>query len=209
MNRQKALEMLEPITRATVRSVEHTSRGRVTVGTESVSLRPGSGRAYDLAPDGTSKLLGFAGVPATVAKALRPNTLGQVLTECLARKEHYALVLEEGRITDFLKYGERHSIPAERALATIERTVPQADFQRVMLLPNHIASVEVVGIEERAVRPGDLIRAGTMVAFSPIGTVNPFVQSYALRLVCTNGVTTNDVIREFGYGEGADGNFWP
>jgi len=66
--------------------------------------------------------------------------------------------------------------------------------------------LQVVGAKEAAVRRGDLVRAGALVQFSPINTIQPVVQSYVLRLMCTNGVSTKTVLAEFtgGHGEGDD-----
>ena len=56
---------------------------------------------------------------------------------------------------------------------------------------------------------GDLIQAGAQVTFSLIGTVDPLVQSYVVCLACTNGMTSNTVIREFHFSGGGEGdNIW-
>jgi hypothetical protein len=42
------------------------------------------------------------------------------------------------------------------------------------------------------------------VNFSPVNTIKPLVQSYVLRLACTNGATSKTVLAEFTGGEGDD-----
>jgi len=53
-----------------------------------------------------------------------------------------------------------------------------------------------------------LVKAGALVRYSPLGTVKPTVQTYVLRLACTNGLTTNDIIKEFTF-TGDGGRIWP
>lgn len=206
MNREQVMELLAPVAGVTIRDVEHGNRGRVMVGTETMALRPGQGRTYEVDTEAIPAVVGFAGVPTSLTKLISSDTLGRVLTECMRQRERYGLVLQDNRVVGITKYRERIPVPLERLLNTVEHAVPQTEFQRALTLPEHVVSLETVGIQEQAVRPGDLVRAGTRIVFSPIGTVLPTVQSYALRLECTNGATTNDVVRSYGYGEGD--NLW-
>lgn len=50
------------------------------------------------------------------------------------------------------------------------------------------------------------MQAGALVSFSPINTIKPLVQSFVLRMVCTNGMSSKTVLAEFvdGHGEGDD-----
>ena len=192
-----------------LREIDHNPRTRVMVAPEHVSLRPGGGkRILEVTPGGVMSLVKLSGLPETVAKNIRPETFGLVATELLASKRRYSVVLKDGAVTNFVRRGEYRDTNPERALQAIEAGVRGAEFHRVMILDNLIAQIEVVGEERQPVARGDLVQAGAMVQFSPIGTIEPLVQAYALRLACTNGVTHNEVIREFhhhgGGGEGDD-----
>jgi len=206
MNREQVETALVPVAGMKVRDVEHGTHGRVMFEGERMTLRPGRGSTYEVADPYKDDLLNFAGVNGQLAKTITPATLGRVMTECMARKEKYGLILQDDHVVGITPYRERHPVDTERVLNTIERTIPSADFQRVLVLPQHIVSLETVGVEERPVQRGDLVKAGTRVVFSPIGTTLPVVQSYVLRLACTNGAVTNDIVHNFGYGEGD--NLW-
>ncbi|MFH1485748.1 MAG: hypothetical protein ABIH46_06735, partial [Chloroflexota bacterium] len=71
-----------------------------------------------------------------------------------------------------------------------------------------VATLEIVGTERQAVRRGDMVRAGAMVTFSPINTVMPAVQSYVVRLVCTNGMTSRTVLANYAGGGGEGDDVW-
>jgi len=206
LNRTEVLERLEPIMDTQLREIDHEPRTRVMVSPEQVSLRPGGGRRIlEVAPSGVMSLVKFSGLPETIAKNLQPETFGQVATELLAHKRRYSAVLKDGAITSFVRRGEYRNTNPARALQAIESGVRGADFHRVMILDNLVAQIEVVGEERQPVARGDLVQAGAMVQFSPIGTIQPYVQAYALRLACTNGMTHNDIIREFRHGGGGGG----
>ncbi|MBU0777586.1 hypothetical protein KKF82_04950 [Patescibacteria group bacterium] len=207
MNRTEVLEQLEPIMNTQLREVDHNPRTRVMVAPEQVSLRPGGGkRILEVTPGGVMSLVKFSGLPENVAKNIRPETFGMVATELLAHKRRYSVVTKDGAITSFVRRGEYRNINPERALQAIESGVRGADFHRVLILDNLVAHIEVVGEERQPVSRGDLIQAGAMVQFSPIGTIDPLVQAYALRLTCTNGNTHNEVLREFHLSGGGDGD---
>jgi len=206
LNRTEVLERLEPIMNTQLREIDHNPRTRVMVAPDHVSLRPGGGkRILEVTPGGVMSLVKFSGLPETVVKNIQPETFAQVSTELLASKRRYSAVLKDGAITNFVRRGEYRNINPERVLQAIEAGVRGAEFHRVMILDNLVAQIEVVGEERQPVARGDLVQAGAMVQFSPIGTIQPHVQAYALRLTCTNGMTHNEVIREFQLGgEGDD-----
>lgn len=206
MDRTEVLEQLEPIARTQVRQVEHTPRTRVVVTPDMVVLRPGSGgRLIPMNEDGVRAMANFIGMPQSMGQRLSPDTFGRVSTELLARKERYNVLLDNDQVRDFADYRGVRPISSERLINTVERSIPRAEFHRVTTLGDYSAIIEVVGERRQPVRRGDLIRAGAMVTFSPIGTIRPLVQSYVLRLACTNGATDNTILREFrGGGEGDD-----
>jgi len=206
VNRTDVLERLEPIMHTQVRPVEHNPRTRVVVTPDMVTFRPGGGaRTLEMTEGGVKSMVHFCGLPEPVAKHLRPETFGLVSTELLASKHRYSLVVKDSAVTHIARSSEYHSVNPERALRAVERAIPGIDFHRVLILDNLVASLEVVGDRRQPVKRGDLIQAGANISFSPLGTVDPVVRSYVLRLACTNGQTSNTVLREFHYGGGGDG----
>jgi len=215
LNRDEVLAAMEPVLNTQVRDVEHNPRTRVVVTPDMVTLRPGGGqRTMEMTDGGVQSLANFVGLPWPIAAKLRPETFGSVATDLLSNKKVYSMVLKDGAVTAVVKKGHYHTINAERALKTIEAAVPGIDFHRVLILDNLVVNLEVIGDKREPVNRGDLIQAGASVNFSPLGTVNPSVQSYALRLVCTNGATDNTILRQFNYvgGDGEGGgegdNIW-
>ena len=114
-------------------------------------------------------------------------------------------MIKDSAITAIAKPTEFHSLNPARILTAIEGGIKGIEYHRVLLLDNFVVSLELIGERREPVVAGDLIQAGAQVSFSPIGTVDPTVQSYALRLTCTNGATHNTVLREFHYGGGGSG----
>jgi len=210
LNKAEVMEQLQPLVGTVVRQVQHSPRTKVIVTPEMVTLRPGSGGALvPINKPGVKAMANFIGMPAGMAKQLSPDTFGKVATELLSRKERYNLLMQEDEngpaIGDFSVFRGTGGIKAERVVDTIERSIPNAEFHRVNLFNDHSASIEVVGEQRQPVARGDLIRGGTMVTFSPVNTIAPSVRSFAVRCLCTNGMTSNDTIREYAFNGGGGG----
>ena len=177
-----------------------------------VTIRPGSGGALiPLSDKGVKSLQRFTGVPAPMRNNLSPAIFERLLTELLVRKERYNLLMDGEQVIDFAEYHGTRNLSPERVVRTIEQSIRgHVDYNRVLIMANYSAVIEVVGEQHQAVVRGDIIRAGATVTFSPINTVSPMVQSSVLRLVCTNGMTAETVLREFhgGGDNGDDGNIW-
>jgi len=209
MDRTQVLEKLEPIRNTTARPVVHTPRTRVLVQPGQVVIRPGSGgQLVPLSENGVKAMTNFVGLPRAVCRELSPDLFGKVVTELLSRKERYNLLLGDSEVQEFGEYRGIRNLPVERVLSIIEQAIPHCDYHRVSILGNYSVMVETVGIKQETVRRGDLVRAGAMVSFSPINTVRPLVQSYVLRLACTNGVTSKTVLAEFTGGGGEGDDVW-
>ena len=201
MNRTEVLEQLEPVLTTRVREVEHTPATRVEVTPDMVTFRPGRGaRTIEMAEEGVKGMATFLGLPWTLASQLHPATWSRVATELLGAKERYALVVKDDKVTGLAKAHQHHTLATERVLRTIEAAVPNIDYHRVVVTGSSTVSLEVVGERRQAVARGDLIRAGANIVFSPLGEVQPSVQSYVLRLICTNGMTDNAILRNFTHG---------
>ncbi len=209
MDRTAVLEKLEPISHTMARSVEHTPRTRVLVQPGQVVIRPGSGgRLVPLSENGVKAMANFVGLPQKVCRELNPDLFVRVVTELLSRKERYNLLLDDGQVQNFGEYRGVRNLPVDRVLSTIEQAVPHCDYHRVSILGNYSTMLEIVGTKQEAVRRGDLVRAGAMVSFSPINTIMPSVQSYVLRLACTNGQTSKTVLASFTGGGGEGDDIW-
>lgn len=211
MKRDAVLERLEPMLKTTVREVEHTSGTQVLFEPHNVAIRPTRGaRLLELTHDAVKSLAKVAGMPEGMPPHLSPRTCGSALSELLQGKKHYSLILKDGAVVDVVSKTACQPVNAERLLTTIDRAIPEVDYHRILTLPHMVTSLEVIGEQRKPVVRGDLIQAGTNIVFSPIGTIDPTVQAYCLRLACTNGATSNDVLREFtrsgGGGGGGEGD---
>lgn len=216
MQREELLTKLQPIMDLKVRQVTHGAGTRVTATMERVAIRPGQGAHFiEFNDTGIQGMAKFIGISMDITKNLKPETFGAVATDLLNKKNQYALVMKDGIVNDVMK-GGAHMVDAERALTTIERTVPGTDYNRVIVDGSKV-DIEVVGERRQPVVRGDLIQAGALIRFSPVGEVLPTIQSYALRLACTNGATSHDIFREYKYTGGGGGgdntgpsdSFWP
>ncbi len=203
MNRDQVIEAIGPISHQQIRNIEDAGGARVFFTPDGVHLRPRKGaQLLEVEPEGAKSMMGLVGLPLGMAKALSPNTFSAALSELLNRQEKYGLVLKDGKVAAIVPYRKREPLGTERVLQNIERAMPVQDYNRVLTLPDHAVSIEAVGEQTEPVVRGDLVRAGVRVMFSPLGTIAPTVQSFALRLECTNGMTSNHVFREFHYGKG-------
>ena len=205
MNTEQALEQIAPKFRG-VRARDFDPRdARIIAGEETLAIRSGRGHSIALAPEGIESLLAYTGISESLAKNLTPQTFAKAATEVLDHKRQGTLLVKEGQVVELTR-SQYPAMDPERTLKTIEKRVDGADFHRILELPKHGIQLESVGVEERAVAKGDLVRAGALVQLSPFGTIQPLVQSYALRLICTNGATDMEVERRFSYGEGGEGD---
>lgn len=202
------MEQLEQETLLRAVPIEDTGRLRVIASADHLAIQTSRSRTIEVAPNSVKPVLSFAGISTAVAEKLRPSTLGLVLTELMVDRKHCALLVRNNQVADIAPYGKFHPVNPERVLTIVEKAIPEADFHRVLNMPNHVTRFEVVGVEERPVVKGDMVRAGVMVNFSPIGIVMPSVQSFVMRLACTNGATSTQVLREFGGGGGEGDDIW-
>jgi hypothetical protein len=209
MKSTEVLEKLRGLTDVAVRQVEHRPATKLIFNPDQVILRPNSGGSLvPVAPEGVKSLVNFVGMPTGMAKQLSTDLLGRVTTELLARKGKYAVLMKDQQIIDFGEGGQTRNIPAERVVEVIEREIPDADFTRVTTGSDYSTELEVAGEKRQPVVRGDLVRAGALVKFSPVGNVVPSVQSFVQRLACTNGMVSNQVLREFHGGGGEGDNIW-
>lgn len=207
MKKEDVLQCLEPLSGVSTRTLEHQPRTRVMVQPDQVILRPGSGgRHMPLSEEGVKSLAKFSGMSHKLCQEISPDLFGQVATQVLARRGHYSVMLMDGAIASFDKPHLGRQVNPERLVATIERAIPHPEYLQVIPRDDFTASIELVGEKQEAVVRGDLVRAGALINFSPIGTVAPEVQSFVLRLLCTNGMVDTQVLREYNGGGGGEGD---
>lgn len=206
MNTTEVLEKIRPLAELKVHEVDHDRNTAVVIDGEKIRFKPG-GKAHQVtvAPEGVTSLVNFVGIPKPMQEKLSPRLFGAVATELLAGKERYGFLAKGDEAVGFVSQKAYRNYPPNRVVSTIEKAIEEVDFNRVIMYPNHVVDLEVVGAREEAVQRGDLMRAGALVTFSPIGIVAPRVQSFVMRMVCTNGATSMDVLTDFhAGGEGDD-----
>jgi hypothetical protein len=207
VKKQEVLQHLEPLMGVTMRTIEHQPTTKVAVQPDQVILRPGAGgRLIPLNEQGVKSLAQFIGMPQSMGKEISPDLFGQVANYILARRGHYSVMLIDGAIASFGRAAQGRQINPERLVNTIERAIPNPEYLNVNIAANYTASIELVGDKREPVVRGDLIRAGALVNFSPVGTIAPSVQSFVVRLACTNGMTENTVLQEYNGGGGSEGD---
>ncbi len=176
------------------------------VADEGVVIRPGGGQHHlPMTKDGAKSMATFLGLPWNLAAKLRQETFGALSTELLGQKQRYDLMLQNGSVTSVAKHTGHRSLNPARVLTALESGVKGLEYHRVLILPNYTVCIEMVGERREAVVAEDMIQAGVQMMFSPIGTIEPVIRGYVLRLLCTNGMTSNTIIREFSYGGGGGG----
>jgi hypothetical protein len=206
LNTTEVLEKIRPLAELKVHEVDHDRNTAVVVDGEKLTFKPGGrGHQVTIAPEGVTSLVKFVGLPKSIQESLTPKLFGAVATELLAGKEQYGFLAKRDQAIGFVKQTAYRNYPPDRVVSTIEKAVEGVDFNRVIMYPNQVVDLEVVGAREEAVQRGDLVRAGALVTFSPIGVVAPRVQSFVMRMLCTNGATSMDIMRDFhAGGEGDD-----
>ncbi len=181
-----------------------------------VEVTPGVGMTLSdgpdelsLSDDGVRSLLGYAKIPERMIPRISGGTGTSLVNELLARKGATGLLIhkDEG-IVEVLSHRESRQMPVEKVLDTLERIIPETEYVRPVLMPNRCVQLEVIGAETEAVAAGDIIKAGVAIRFSPVGIMDPEIQTFVQRLVCTNGMTSTSVLKNFILGSGDDDDLW-
>lgn len=206
MDRTQVLERLEPMTQLKGRVVEGDFKISYSQPDGTFAVRPGKSCKTQLVePSSIESLLRFAGVGADLSKRLTMTSLGNVVDESIRAREQgaFSILSRDNTVVDIGPASEFKTIAPERVLKKIEAGIREdVQYHNVLMLPNHTVRIETLGVQERAVAVDDLVRAGTMTQFSPLGTTLPMVQAFNMRLVCTNGAVATEVMKEFKYARG-------
>ncbi len=205
LTRTQVLEQLTPFNDLELRNVRDSSTGRVLVDTGRIAIRPSKGaRSIAVADEGAASMLKVLGLPLGLSKALSSATFSDVLSEMLAKKGSYSLVVKDDTVVDIAPYHELPTLKPERVLDVTEKAMPVQGYNRTFSPSRQSVALEVIGEKTAPVVVGDLVQAGVLIEFSPLNITMPLVQSYAMRLACTNGMTTNTILSKYQYGGDGD-----
>ena len=209
MDRTEVMQKLEPIVGLDLRCITHQPNTRVSLvpAEQAVILHPGGGhRGMQLSQKGIQSLINYIGLPKSIIEQIQPSTLATIFTEMLAHRQRYSVLASGGVIDAFTKPGDKLRLNPERVLNTVERAAKGVSYHRAFVDDKAVtATLEVVTDRTEAVAKDDIIQAGTKLTFSPVGTVEPEVMSFAMRQWCMNGAVTMDVVQNYHY-EGGGGN---
>jgi hypothetical protein len=210
LTRDEVMERINPLMNLNVREVTHGPRTRVIVRPEGVIFRPGGGgHTMEMSEDGVRSMAKYVGIPDNLAGRLNPATFGTVATELLERKDRYSVLTNQGQIVSFHRPGQYRATNPERVLGILESVLGEGTiYSRAMVIRDTAIYVEAAAASETPVIRGDLVQAGTAITFSPIGVINPTVQSFILRCMCTNGWADYDAGGNFSYKYGEGDSVW-
>lgn len=206
LDKDQVLKTLEPLANSQLKRVEHNKGAKVLFADETASIRTSrAAKPIDFTPEGYQNFLNFAGIPQPMVRVLSPDTKNRVANEMLARKDQYALVVHDNRVTSLARPNQiNNAVNPERLLRTIEKAGSGIQYAKAMIIHGNQARLEVITDRNEEVVKGDMVAAGAVVQFSPLGIEYPQVESYVLRWWCGNGAVSNDCLRKFGHGEGDD-----
>ena len=199
MNKDQLLEVLDPVVDLNVSTMPETSRVSLT-GNGNLYIST-DGNTFPLVEGGRRDLLKHIGVTEKLARRLSSNTASQVLTELYQDGGATSALMHSGNVVGFAPKGRYKAVPVSDVVDSIVDALGvDTEYNRAMVLPNHDVRIEVVGADKEEVFKGDVIRSGVCVQWSPVGLTNPLVQSFGLRLVCMNGMTSRTVLEEYELG---------
>ncbi len=216
MDKTAVLEQIGDLGNLKARVINGDFRVKHSQAEGTFSIKPSPhGKPLMVLPSGVESVLRFAGIGDKLSGRLSSSTLAGVVEESLKGMKDgaFSALTDNGNIIDLAPARDYRTVDSERVLDNIARGIKDdVEFNRVLKLPNHTVQVQTLGVEERAVAVDDIVRAGTLTQWSPIGVTAPLVQAFDVRLVCTNGMTHMDVLEEFafvGSGGGGEGdNIW-
>ena len=204
MDKEQLINILSPVADLKVNNIsgnarfEFTNEGNLYVRTPT--------HEYALDKGGRKDLFKYIGFNDKLAKRLSIGLANQAVTELYQRGgETSALVREDNEIVGFAPVGRYRSVPVPAMIDNIETAIGSGvEYNRGMLMPNFDTRIEVVGDKQEQVQQGDYVRGGVAVRFNPLGITNPLIQTFGLRLICTNGLTAHTVLESYELGMDKD-----
>ena len=188
MEKTAVLETLADVVDVQVTNLTNNVRAEVSPEENIIRLID-NGQAWE-AHETYKSALRHLGVGASTINRLSATTASQMVTELLCAPGRSTALVRGHELVGLAPKGRYKSLPVEMVMDTVEDVLGDVDYFRALQTSMHTVRLEIVGQEEKAVEKGDIIRAGVLVEFSPIGLIDPKVQSYGSRLVCTNGMTS-------------------
>lgn len=189
--------------------VFHGPNTRFMGNSGAMAFRPAKGtQLRTITKEAYSTLADTLGFPVSYLKDLTPKTCCDLLSELGSKREkYYTIMNQEGQIVGFTKPNKAGTpVNIDRALTVIERVIPDTNYNRVLFPDQGTVELEVIGPSQDAVVKDDIVQAGALVRFSPIGINIPVVQSFAVRQWCMNGCTTHDSLAEYKFNGGGGGD---
>lgn len=216
MDKTAVLEQIGDLGKLKARVIDGDFRVRHSQAEGTFSIKPTPrGNPLMVLPSAVGSVLSFAGISDKLSGRLSSSTLAGVVEESLkgGKDGAFSALTDNGNIIDLAPARDYRTVDSERVLDNIAKGIKDdVEYHSVLKLPNHTVQVQTLGVEERAVAVNDIVRAGTLTQWSPIGVTAPLVQAFDVRLVCTNGMTHMDVLQEFSFGgsggAGEGDNLW-
>jgi hypothetical protein len=142
------------------------------------------------------------GAPGRYFEKHTPEFQAAALAEHAKRGDfgkRLALVLHEGKLVTIVR-GELFGLPngdvfraAQEALGTESETLSVARISK----DSERLDVDLVSLSKAiTVRPGDIVQSGLHVAHERFGTRATLVEAFILRLICSNGMTSRECVRD-------------
>jgi len=122
---------------------------------------------------------------------LSVKTMQYVVDDLLLQTKPFFITMKNGKPIDIVVGSPAMAVNPNKALSLIKEIAPEFLITRIRVASGDYCSVEIaIPSIEGEVRKGDILYGGAMINFSPIGSIAPAVQSYTVRLACTNGMTS-------------------
>ena len=196
MKRSDVEQVLAPVMGLSVAKLEMPAR--VVVADNGDMILQSGDVISELSDNARAGLLQRSKVAGGVVNRLSATTASTVMTELLGSIGATSVLYNRGEVQGFANQGRYRMVDTTMVLNSIEDALgSDMEVHRVGIRPNNDVRLEILGDMEYEAVKGDMIRAGTMVQYNPVGLSHPRVQSYGLRLVCTNGATATDVLRSY------------
>ena len=155
------------------------------------------------------------GVTPKIMNRLTRDTSTTMLNELYDHSGHVSIIHDGSEAKSFVPNGRYTSIPVEFVLTCINEAIGPSvvNYEKAHVYPNYDVRLEVSGGNESRVITdakkdvGDMVKGGAIVHFNPLGITDPYVQTYGQRLVCTNGMTSTEVMRSYELGNSDGENY--
>ena len=200
MDKGELMSVLEPVVGLSMADVSNEA-SIVDMASGELMVRA-NGSEHLVVDRARKRLLSHIKVSGSLVDRLHVNTASNLLTELYQDGDGMSvLVNSDGVMLDFVDQKGYKSVGIPDMLEAVEEVLgSDVEFNRAFVLPNYDVRLEIVGAEEVAVNAGDLIRAGVCIQFSPVGITNPTIQTFGVRLVCTNGMIGTTVFDNYELG---------